>query len=177
MLADCSMKNTGRRPGRRVWLVIAWATAATVLMAMRCYGLDAELTLQPTASSPWQSGIGNGFREDSLEAGLALGAGFGTRTFGTTRTHNLALGSARFSWIFSDVVGGDQWYRGNWEWWNEVFAGSQFYPQDHYFVGWTTGLRYDFATGSRWPGAARSAGRWPPRGRRSSAVSAALSGK
>lgn len=108
----------------------------------------------PAATGPrdiWKDGVGNGFREDTFHAGFALGAGFGVRAFGGRISHDLALASVNFGWIFSDVVAEDKWYRGNWEWLNELFAGGQFQPDDgSYFVGWTTGLRYNFATGTRW---------------------------
>src|SRR5882724_13052996 len=108
---------------------------------------------EPTPSTPrsiWKDGVGNGFREDTFDAGLALGAGFGVRAFGGTIAHDLALASVSLGWVFTDVVAEDKWWRGNWEWLNEVFAGGQFNPREHYFVGWPTGLRYNFATGSRW---------------------------
>ena len=108
---------------------------------------------ESTPSTPrniWQDGVGNGFREHTFDAGFSLGAGFGTRVFGNTIAHDLALASGSFGWVFSDVVAKDKWYRGNWEWLNELFSGGQFSPRGHYFVGWTTGLRYNFATGSRW---------------------------
>src|SRR5882724_268677 len=108
---------------------------------------------EPTLSTPrsiWKDGVGNGFREDTFHAGFALGAGLGVRAFGTTIAHDLALASINLGWVFTDVVAEDKWWRGNWEWLNEIFSGGQFNPREHYFVGWTTGLRYNFATGSRW---------------------------
>ncbi|MGO9244500.1 MAG: acyloxyacyl hydrolase [Verrucomicrobiia bacterium] len=106
-----------------------------------------------TPSSPrsiWKDGVGNGFREDAFDAGFAIGAGFGVRAFGGTTTHDLALASVHLGWVFTDVVAEDKWWRGNWEWLIEVFSGGQFNPEAHYFLGGTTGLRYNFATGSRW---------------------------
>jgi lipid A 3-O-deacylase len=107
----------------------------------------------PTHASPrniWKDGVGDGFREDTFHAGFALGAGLGVRAFGSTIAHDLALASVNLGWIFTDVVAEDKWYRGNWEWLNELFSGGQFNPDGRYFVGWTTGLRYNFATGNRW---------------------------
>ena len=112
--------------------------------------LSLAVSTPSTLRSIWKDGVGNGFHEDTFDAGFALGAGFGVRAFGGTVAHDLALASGSFGWVFTDVVAEDKWWRGNWEWLNEVFAGGQFNPRDHYFVGWTTGLRYNFATGSRW---------------------------
>ena len=100
--------------------------------------------------SIWKDGVGNGFREDTFDAGFSLGAGFGTRILGSRQTHDLALASGSFGWVFTDVVAPDKWWRGNWEWLNEVFSGAQVNHDNHYFVGGMTGLRYDFATGTRW---------------------------
>ena len=129
---------------------LALCVALGVNSAVRAEALTAELALQPGSPSIWKDGVGNGFREDTFDAGLSLGAGFGVLAFGGTVKHDLALASGNFGWVFSDVVAEDKWWRGNWEWLNEVFSGGQFSPRDHYFVGWTTGLRYNFATGSRW---------------------------
>ena len=104
----------------------------------------------PAPRSIWKDGVGSGFREDTFDAGFVLGAGFGVRAFGSTIAHDLALASGHFGLIFTDVVAEDKWYRGNWEWLNELFSGGQFSPRAHYFVGWTTGPRYYFATGTRW---------------------------
>jgi len=108
---------------------------------------------EATPSTPrniWRDGVGNGFREDTFDAGFSLGAGFGTRILGSRQAHDLALASVSFGWVFTDVVAPDKWWRGNWEWLNEVFSGAQVNHDNHYFVGGTTGLRYSFATGTRW---------------------------
>src|SRR2546425_796432 len=79
-----------------MWLVL-WLALQVGLSLPPTLGaqtLTAELALQPGKPSIWADGIGNGFRQDTLHAGFALGAGFGTRTFGTTRDHDIALGSA-----------------------------------------------------------------------------------
>jgi lipid A 3-O-deacylase len=133
-------------------------TSALVNAASPC-GEDQGFswqTLSLAESSPssprsiWKDGDGNGIREDTFDAGLALGAGFGVRAFGGSIAHDLALASLNLGWVFTDVVAEDQWWRGNWEWLFDVFSGGQFNPEAHYFVGGTTGLRYNFATGSRW---------------------------
>jgi opacity protein-like surface antigen len=100
--------------------------------------------------SIWKDGVGNGFREGTFDAGLALGAGFGTRILGSSQSHDLALAAGSFGWMFTDVVAEDEWWSGNWEWLNEIFGGAQFNPDVDYLVGGTTSLRYSFATGTRW---------------------------
>lgn len=100
--------------------------------------------------SAWKMGIGSGLRKDAMEAAIAVGAGPGSNAFGSRRTHDLALVSGSVGWIFSDLVGRDRWWRGNFELVGELFSGLQFHPNDRYFVGLTPLLRYNFATGSRW---------------------------
>src|ERR1700738_4424267 len=66
---------------------------------------------ESTPSTPrniWQDGVGNGFREHTFDAGFSIGAGFGTRVFGNTIAHDLALASGSFGWVFSDVVAKDK---------------------------------------------------------------------
>jgi hypothetical protein len=114
------------------------------------------LTLSLAESTPstprsiWKDGVGNGFREDTFDAGFSLGAGFGTLVFNSKQTHDLTLASGSFGWVFSNVVAEDKWWRGNWEWLNALFSGAEFDRNHNYLVGATTGLRYSFATGTRW---------------------------
>jgi hypothetical protein len=129
---------------------LALCLAFSVSRAAAVQTLTAELAFQPTQPSIWKDGVGNGFREDTFDAGFSLGAGFGARAFSSPQTHDLMLGAGSLGWVFSDVVAPDKWWRGNWEWLNEVFSGMQLNGVNHYVVGWTTGLRYSFATGTRW---------------------------
>jgi lipid A 3-O-deacylase len=103
-----------------------------------------------TRQTVWEMGIGSGFRKDAMEAAIAVGAGPGSNAFGSRRTHDLTLVSGSVGWVFSDVVGRDRWWRGNFELVGELFSGWQFHPSNRYFVGLTPLLRYNFATGSRW---------------------------
>ena len=104
----------------------------------------------PEARSIWQGEVGEGFRSDvrtfSVEAGVALGV----QAFGGRQVHDLALLSLSYGHMLGNVVGGDHWYRGNWEGRAELFSGGQFSPRSDPFVGLTPHLRYNFATGTRW---------------------------
>ncbi|MDB6111073.1 MAG: hypothetical protein JWR69_2823 [Pedosphaera sp.] len=112
--------------------------------------LDSHLSLSPPAERIWEGAVGEGLRRGTHEAGFSLGAGFGMRIIGSTETHDLALATLRYGWVFSDVVGRDHWYRGNWELLGEAFGGAQFHPHGAYVAGALPLIRYDFATGSRW---------------------------
>jgi hypothetical protein len=94
--------------------------------------------------------VGNGFRKNTLDAGLGLGAGFGMRAAGSTRHHDLVLSTAHWGWVFTGVLFDDHWYRGNLEVLGEVFAGAQVHPSDRYVFGLVPALRYNLATGTRW---------------------------
>lgn len=109
---------------------------------------SGELTLD--SSGVWQDEVGQGFRKGVSEAGICLGVGVGASMFGSTQAHDLALTKLYFGRVFSGVVAGDSWYRGNWEFLGEAFGGAQFNPREAYVVGLTPVLRYNFATGTRW---------------------------
>ncbi len=135
--------------GKATWVMLA------ILMIV---GLSAEWTysnepgLKPSASPEtiWVDGIGSGFHKDLFQAGVKVGAGFGTRVFDTTLTHDFAMVSGNLGWVFTDVLASNKWYRGNLELLLELFTGGQFKPNDRYFVGLTPLIRYNFATRSRW---------------------------
>ena len=121
-----------------------------LLIAGAARGEEQTPELQTRAATTWESGIGSGFTENTIAVGLSFGAGIGTDAFGSTVAHDLALGAVGVSWIFTGVQAPDHWYRGNWEWRNELFGGSQINPDSRYLFGWVPLLRYDFATGTRW---------------------------
>jgi opacity protein-like surface antigen len=104
----------------------------------------------PPAKIIWTDGIGSGFRKGVFQAGGMVGAGFGSKVFGSTLDHDLALASVNFGWVFTDIIAPDKWYRGNLKLLVELFGGGQFNPKDRYFVGLTPLIRYSFATRSRW---------------------------
>lgn len=113
--------------------------------------LDSRLDLRPAASAGiWKSGIGEGFKPGTSEAGVAVGAGFGMKVSSSHQTHDMALAKIHYGWIFSDVLGEDHFYRGNWEMLGEGFGGAQFHPRTAYVTGASLIFRYDFATGTRW---------------------------
>jgi opacity protein-like surface antigen len=100
-------------------------------------------------NSIWVGEPGEGFNGGTRELGIGLGAGFGMKVITSHRTHDWALGSLEYGWIFTDVVGPDRWYRGNWEILLQLFGGSQFYPDVAYVVGGGPLIRYNFAVGHR----------------------------
>jgi hypothetical protein len=82
----------------------------------------------------------------SLETTTALGV----QAFGGQQVHDIALLSLSYGHMLGNVVGGDHWYRGNWEGRAELFSGAQFSPASDPLVGLAPHLRYNFATGTRW---------------------------
>jgi len=123
-----------------IWFPPAWAQSPG----------EAESEEAPTPKTIWMDRMGNGFRKDTYQVEGILGAGIGTRVFGTRLTHDLAMGAFHAGWVFTDVIAPDKWYRGNLELLVEVFGGAQFHPNGAYFVGLAPLLRYNLATGSRW---------------------------
>lgn len=104
----------------------------------------------PQPLSIWQGDVGEGFRSDVRTFSIETGVALGVQAFGGRQVHDLALLSLSYGHMLGNVVGGDNWYRGNWEGRLELFAGGQFSPQSDPFVGLTPHLRYNFATGTRW---------------------------
>ena len=98
----------------------------------------------------WKAGLGEGFNKGAHELELLAGGGVGMRIFGSEHRHDWVVGALQYGWVFTDLLGEDHWYRGNWELLAEVFGGEQFHPDWAYFVGAAPLLRYDFAAGGRW---------------------------
>lgn len=97
----------------------------------------------------WAAGVGDGFRPEAQSLGFGLGAGHGLAAFGSHQNHDLALADLTYGHMLGHVMGGDHWYRGNWELRGELFGGAQFSPNTRWLVGLTPHLRYNFATGTR----------------------------
>jgi lipid A 3-O-deacylase len=102
------------------------------------------------ANSIWVDGVGGGFQKNTFRIGALIGAGLGAKVLGSEQEHDLALGSANFGWIFTDVMAPGHWYSGNFELMAELFGGGQFHPDAGYFAGLTPFIRYNFATFNRW---------------------------
>jgi opacity protein-like surface antigen len=100
-----------------------------------------------TAGGIFKAGVGSGFRADTIDLNLSIGAGFGVRAIGGTTKHSLALGSLRLGWIFTGEVLDDSLLAGNWQFLGEIFAGSQI-PDTRYLVGFAPHMRYIINTGS-----------------------------
>jgi opacity protein-like surface antigen len=146
---DFLMRSGTDIPSLFARMALGIALYLSLSPALHAQTLTAELSLQPNPLTIWKEGIGSGFREDTFDGGFSLGCGFGTRVVGSPQAHDLFLGSGSFGWVFSDFCAPDKWWRGNWEWLNELFSGVQVSGVNRYVVGWTTGLRYSFATGTR----------------------------
>jgi lipid A 3-O-deacylase len=126
------------------------ALVAVVILALARAGRSAEQTLQPPASNLWADGIGAGFQPGVQTLTFEAGGVYGLKILGSSQAHDLALASLSYGQMLGPVMGGDRWYRGNWELRAELFGGTQYSPSEDWIFGLTPHLRYDFATGSRW---------------------------
>src|SRR5438067_1769731 len=106
-------------------------------------------TIEPEPIAIWQDGVGGGFQRSARSFTAEPGAAAGLKVFGTRQAHNLGLLSISYGHIWGPVVGGDHWYRGNFEARLELFTGAQFSPSSEWLVALTPHLRYNFATGTR----------------------------
>jgi hypothetical protein len=113
----------------------------------------AVAELSPRRSTIWEDGVGSGFLRSAQNFTVEAGAAAGMASLGSHQAHDFALLSASYGHMLGGVVGGDHWYRGNFEGRMELFGGMQYHPDidtDGWFVGLTPHLRYNFATGTRW---------------------------
>jgi hypothetical protein len=107
----------------------------------------------PPKSTIWQDGVGSGFLGSAQNLTLEAGVAAGMASLGSHQAHDIALVSASYGHILGGVVGGDHWYRGNFEGRMELFGGMQYHPDvdtDGWLIGLTPHLHYNFATGTRW---------------------------
>ncbi len=111
-------------------------------------GQPGALTCKPT--SIWRENVGDGFRSSVQTFSIETAVALGVQAFGGQQVHDLALLSLSYGHMLGSVVGGDHWYRGNWEARAELFSGGQFSPETDPLVGLTPHLRYNFAAGTRW---------------------------
>lgn len=122
-------------------------------LAMAGYADDAYLnsgTLDLRSSdSIWAGAPGDGFSCGTKELNVGIAAGFGMRVITSRGTHDWVMGNLEYGCMFTELVGADHWYRGNWEILAQVFGGVQFYPDTAYVVGGGPIIRYNFATGRR----------------------------
>ncbi|MBI4657571.1 MAG: acyloxyacyl hydrolase [Verrucomicrobia bacterium] len=108
------------------------------------------LSLKSSQPGIWEHSVGEGFRKRVLHAGFSLGGAIGVKVLGSREAHDMALGTAHIGRVWSDVVGDEKWYRGNWDLMGELFGGRQLNPHKASVAGFTPALRYHFATGTRW---------------------------
>src|SRR5215208_1069418 len=69
----------------------------------------------------WVNGVGNGFRKNIFELGVAGGGGIGMRAFGSQVRHDFWLADVGAGWIFTDVQCPGTFWQGNWELRTELF--------------------------------------------------------
>jgi opacity protein-like surface antigen len=113
---------------------------------------DAEVNGVAHRHSIWKAETGSGFLNNVLHAGIGLAGGLGqNNTVKETReSHDLALATVHYGWIFTDVLFEESWFRGNWELLAEIYGGMQVSPNHHYLFGLALLPRYNFATGTPW---------------------------
>jgi opacity protein-like surface antigen len=140
-----------RRPGGIANSVNVWAFLFGAFVTTG-FSQTNQLALELQSPDPgiWRNGIGNGFKEGTVQAGFSVGGGFGWAAFGSRVAHDLTLASVNVGRVTSDLVAQDHWFRGNWELAGELFGGAQFSPEYRWIVGLTPLVRYNLATGTRW---------------------------
>jgi lipid A 3-O-deacylase len=145
---------------RSAILRIVWIVTTVWLRTAQAYSQTSPthsasdavvLTLKPSNTDIWQTGIGEGFKPGIQSISFNTGAGLGfIGILGGKQRHDLTFASLSYGNMLGSVKGEGRWYRGNWELRGELFGDAQFSPTDEWLVGLTPHLRYNFATGTRW---------------------------
>ncbi len=119
-------------------------------LLIRHLPLHAEATLHengnPDASDAAERALASG----AQEAGIDFGGAKGMLIFGGGREHDFLLTSVHYGWVFSELMGEDRWYQGNWELRAEIFGGKQIAPDNGYILGALPVLRYNFLPAGHW---------------------------
>jgi opacity protein-like surface antigen len=136
-----------RERSRIAWLAALLFFAGPGFAAQKPFGEKEE---EPAGAGIWRDGIGSGFQADTLGLNFSLGGGFGIRAIGSTQSHDLAIATTSVGWVFTDVMGEDTPFTGNWEVVFELFGGGQISPKRARFLGFSPQIRYDFTTGTPW---------------------------
>ena len=110
----------------------------------------AGAVLERSATTPWESEIGEGYVSSAKDLSLEVGPFTGIRVLGGTQWHDMVLTSLSYGHVLDNTVGRGTWHQGNWELRGELFGGVQHSPASDWIIGLTPHLRYDFATGTRW---------------------------
>jgi len=139
---------------RRFDLWPAGLISALIFLGYSAWSQEIEIQPAPPAprltSSVWGEDLSKDhFQTGTFEVGISVGAGIGHKILNDT-AHGLALSAIDFGRTFTDLVGRDHWYQGNWELVGEIFAGAQYSPDVAYVAGGAALLRYNFETHSRW---------------------------
>jgi len=132
-----------------VAFVLILFLATFVASAAEPVSSQPKFNLDSGREPVWISEIGDGFRKHAIETGVNIGGGFGLRMFGGRKDHNIVLADAHIGTMISGLIGGDCFWRGNFELLGTFFGGEQINHNDAYLVGIAPLLRYNFATGSR----------------------------
>jgi hypothetical protein len=150
MAPKSRLERTDRSRGATRWMMGYGGAILLVLAALADRASAQSVLDAKNPLSIWEDAVGSGLRAGTKSASLSLGAHFGVPMLGGRESHDLALASLSLGRIWGSVRGREHWYRGNWEFRGELFAGSEYSPETEWVIGLTPHLRYNFATGTRW---------------------------
>lgn len=113
-------------------------------------GFESMQDFSDLPKNVWLGAVGDGFRNGTQSFEIGAGGGIGLKRVAGKVNHDLVIGSMRYGWTTSDLLGASRWYAGNLTLEAEFFGANQVNPNAAYLIGLTPMLRYTFATGSRW---------------------------
>jgi hypothetical protein len=102
------------------------------------------------SQSPWQRGMGEGFRRGAQSWTFSAGSAYGLQAVGSKQSHDMILGSVNYGLMLDNTIGPGHWFAGNFEFQGQFYTAGQLTPSKEWIVGFTPLLRYNFAIGMRW---------------------------
>lgn len=104
----------------------------------------------PVVTRTWVDGIGTGYHRGTVTWGMGLSHSFGEPLFGSEERQDLWLGNVNFGLVLDEPLLTHTPLKGNFEFLGVLTGGAEGNDNKGYLVAVTPGIRYYFATGTRW---------------------------
>jgi hypothetical protein len=134
---------------KRLLYVLAWL-GLVFMVCLMPFPRDHALAAESIATAGYDNLFGSGRQSVGLSMGHGVSLPFGGAKGTELEDVQFLYFAPRFSVGISDPIGGNSWFRGNFE---LVLEGALYYifePKDGLAGGFTPLIRYNFLTGTRW---------------------------
>ncbi|HEV8340820.1 MAG TPA: acyloxyacyl hydrolase [Candidatus Binatia bacterium] len=134
---------------KRLLYVLAWF-GLVFMVSLGPFPLDHVSAAEPIPTARYDNLFGFGRQSVGLSMGHGLSLPFGGGRDTELEDVQFFYFAPRFSVGISDPIGGNSWFRGNFELVLEGALHYIFEPKDGLAGGFTPLIRYNFLTGTRW---------------------------